>query len=149
MNWVKFLAKAVMIYLILWIVCVYVPGEFYLSDIVVPVKDVEISEWMDSYFLAGGVVAIVTFIFSMIWFFIGDRYTGEEGIRAKHNLLWLLATIASIVIPFILVEDFQDGGHISYVFIFLIAPIGFYINSLFNSAAEVKYIPPFAQKIHG
>lgn len=149
MNWVKFLAKNILFFLVLWMICIYGVGDFYLSENVVPVKGVSVSEWMSAYYTAGTASAIVGFIFSLLWFVIGSRYTGGSGIAAKHTLLWGVCTILGIGVAFVILEGAQEGMVAAYLDIFFIAPIGYYMNSLFNSAAEVKFIPPMATKIHG
>ena len=58
MKWVAFLVKAVVIFFVLWLVFIYGYGDFWLADTIVPDADIEIDEWLHSYYLAGGIAAL-------------------------------------------------------------------------------------------
>ena len=44
MKWITFFVKAVVTFLVLWLLAIYLYGDFYLADNIVPEADVEIDE---------------------------------------------------------------------------------------------------------
>lgn len=44
MKWVVFFVKAILIFFLLWMLAIYLYGDFYLADNVVPEADMEIEE---------------------------------------------------------------------------------------------------------
>lgn len=149
MKWMLFLVKAVVIFFVLWLVFIYGYGDFFLSDTIVPEADVEIDEWLHDYYIAGGIAAVVGLICSAVWFYFGVNFSGGISAGAKHTILWIIAFIASFVVAFICIDTSQEGSGLSFFFVGFLAPVGYYLNSLFNSAEAVKFIPPLGEHIHG
>ena len=118
------------------------PIIFYLADNIVPEADVEIDEWLHSYYLAGGIAAFAGLICSTIWFYFGINYSGGSGIGVTHTILWIVSAIASFLIAFLVIDSAQEGTGLSFFFVGFLAPVGYYLNSLINSAEAVKFIPP-------
>ncbi len=50
--------------------------------------------------------------------------------------------IASFLIAFLVIDSAQEGTGLSFFFVGFLAPVGYYLNSLINSAEAVKFIPP-------
>lgn len=148
MKWGSFLVKAFIIYLIMWCILIYGYGDFFLSDSIVPEKDVAIDEWLNSYYIAGAVSAVIAFICSCIWFYFGINYSGGHGISLKHKILWIIAALGGLLAAFLIIMPAVDGKGLSLLFAWIIAPLGYYIVSLFDSAEAVKFIPPFGESIH-
>ena len=148
-KWVSFFATAIVIFLVLWLLAIYVYGDFYLADNVVPEAGTEIDEWLHSYYLAGGIAALIGLICSTLWFYFGINFSGGIGIGAKHTILWLISIIGSFVVAFLVIDASQEGSGLSFFFVGLLAPVGYYPNSLFNSAEAVKFIPPLGEHLHG
>ena len=46
MKWITFFVKAVVTFFVLWLLAIYLYGNFYLADNIVPEADVEIDEWL-------------------------------------------------------------------------------------------------------
>lgn len=149
MKWPAFLVKAALIFVVLWSVFIYAYGDFYLVDNVVPDTGIEIDEWMDSYYQAGGIAAVIGFILSVIWFYFGLHFSGGSGISLKYTVLWIISLIASFIVAFVFILPTQEGSGLSLFFVGFLAPVGFYLNSIFNSEGSVKYVPPLGEHIHG
>lgn len=149
MKWVFFSVKAVLIFFILWLLSIYLYGEFYLVDNVVPDVSIEVDEWLHSYYLAGAVSAITALICSTVWFYFGVNFSGGRSGSVTHTILWLVSFICGFIVALILIAPSQEGSGLSFFFVGLLAPLGFYLNSLFNSAEAVKFIPPLGSLIHG
>lgn len=148
MKWPAFLVKAALIFVVLWGIFIYAYGDFYLVDNVVPDTGIEIDEWMDSYYQAGGIAAVIGFLLSIIWFYFGLDFSGDSSISIKYMILWILSFILSFIVAFIWIAASQEGSGLSLFFVGFLAPVGFYLNSLFNSEESVKFIPPLAEHIH-
>jgi hypothetical protein len=149
MKWLAFLVKAIVIFLVLWLLVIYAYGDFLLADSIVPEVDEEIEEWLNSYYFAGVIAAFIGLICSSIWFYFGINFAGGMGISMKHTILWLISVIGSFIVAFIVIDPSQEGSGLSLLFVGLLAPVGYYLNSLFNSAEAVKYIPPLGEHLHG
>lgn len=148
MKWGFFLVKTMIIYLILWGIFIYGYGEFSLIDSIVPERGVEIDEWLQSYYFAGGISSLIAFVCSCIWFYFGTQYAGGHGISIKFNILWIVTVMGGLISDFFIIMSAVDGRGLSWVFACLIAPIGYYIVSLSCSAEAVKFIPPLSERIH-
>ncbi|WP_306537649.1 hypothetical protein [Megasphaera sp.] len=149
MKWVVFFVKAILIFFLLWMLAIYLYGDFYLADNVVPEADMEIEEWLHSYYLAGGIAAIVGLVCSAIWYYFGINFSGGMSVSVKHTILWLLAFFGSFIVAFLVIAPAQEGSGLSFFFVGFLAPVGYYLNSLFNSAEAVKFIPPLGNHLHG
>lgn len=149
MKWITFFVKSVVIFFVLWLLAIYLYGDFYLADNIVPEADVEIDEWLHSYYLAGGIAALAGLIFSTMWFYCGINYSGGSGIGITHTILWILSAIVSFLVAFFVIDAAQEGTGLSFFFVGFLAPVGYYLNSLFNSAEAVKFIPPLGERLHG
>lgn len=145
----NFSVKAVLIFFLLWLAAIYFYGDFYLMDNVVPDVNYEIEEWLHSYYLAGAVSAIIGLICSIIWFYFGVNFSGGRGAAITHTILWLVSFVGGFVVALLLIAPSQEGSGLSLFFVGFLAPIGYYFNSLFNSAEAVKFIPPLGSQIHG
>lgn len=145
---IVFGAKAVLFTIVLWLIFIYGYGDFFLADNVVPEKGIEISEWMDSFYFAGALSAVVGLICAVIWYIFGINYAGGAGIVSKYRILLIVSIILGLVIAFLLILPAVDGSGLSLFFAWLISPLVFYINSLFNSAEAVKFIPPLGITLH-
>lgn len=143
------LVRSLVVYAILWALLIYVYGSFVLVDDIVPDTGIDIDEWMQSFYIAGGVSAVIGFICTAIWHWFGNSFAGEAGITGKYYLLWIVSLVGSFIAELVVVAPSQEGSGLAFFFVVLLAPLGFYINSLCNSAEAVKYIPPLAEKLHG
>lgn len=145
---ILFGVKAVVFTVVLWLIFIYAYGDFVLTDSIVPEKGVEISEWMDSYYFAGAVSAVIGLICAIIWYIFGINYAGEAGIVVKYRILLIVSIILGLGVAFVVILPAVDGSGLSLFFAWLIAPLTFYLNSLFNSAEAVKFIPPLGITVH-
>jgi hypothetical protein len=148
MKWVTFLVKAVVIFLVIWGILIYGYGELFLSDSVVPEQGVAIQEWLNYYYFAGIISVIIGLFCSCIWFWFGINFSGGMGISAKYMILFVVAIILSIISAFVIILPATDGKGLSFIFASIVAPIGFYLVSLFDTAEAVKFIPPLGETVH-
>lgn len=148
MSWGKFAIRGIVTYLVLWCLLIYAYGSFYLTNNIVPEQGTEITTWINSYYLAGLLSAVLGFITSAIWFKIGKSYSGGMGIGTRYNLLWIASLVLGAVAAFFVILPSIDGSGLSFIFVTILAPIGYYISALIASASAVKYIPLFAESIH-
>lgn len=148
MKWVTFLIKAVIFLLVLWGLLIYGYGEFFLSDSIVPEQGVEIGEWLNSYYFAGAICALVGLVCGCIWYWFGIHYAGGMGISLKYKIVFVAAIILGILSAFLFIMPAIDGQGLSMFFACLIAPLGYYLISLFDTAEAVKYIPPLGETVH-
>lgn len=140
--------KAIVITVILWLLVVYLYGDFVLVDSVVPEKGIEISEWMDSYYFAGALSAIAGLICTIVWYVFGINYAGGAGIVAKYRILLIVSVVVGLIIAFVVILPAVDGSGLSLLLAWIVSPLVFYVNSLLNSAEAVKFIPPLGIMIH-
>lgn len=143
------LIRSLAVYVLLWAILIYVYGSFILVDDIVPDTGIDIDEWMQSFYLAGGVSALIGFICTIIWHIFGSNFSGDTGITGKFYALWIVSVIGSFIAEFVIVDPSQEGAGLAFFFVVLLAPLGFYLNALFNSAEAVKFIPPLGEKLHG
>lgn len=143
------LIRSLVVYAILWALLIYVYGSFVLVDDIVPDTGIDIDEWMQSFYIAGGISVIVGMVCTGIWYYLGNSFAGEAGISGKFYLLWVLSLIGSFITEVVVVDPSQEGATLAFVCVVILAPLGFYLNSLWNSAEAVKYIPPLSEKVHG
>jgi len=148
MKWGSFLVKAIVILIVMWAIAIYVYGDFVLADSVVPERGVGIDEWLDSYYKAGAISAFWGLVCSCIWFYFGTHYSGGAGISIKFWVPWIVSLVLGIATAFFVIEKAVDGSGASFIFAALMAPVGYYLIALFDSAEAVKYIPPLGMMIH-
>lgn len=148
MKWISFIVKALLIGLVFWLIFIYGYGDFFLVDSIVPEKGTAIDEWMDSYYLAGTVSAIVGIVCGAIWFYFGTNFSGEAGISAKFYILLIASVILGFAAAFALILSAVEGSGLSLLFAWLIAPLTYYVITLIDSAEAVKFIPPLGDKVH-
>lgn len=147
MEWGKFIFKSVLIYSLLGCI-IYFMGDLLIRDMIVPEKGISIDDWLDAYNYTLVIVILLSFSLSALWFFIGSSYSGNIGISLKHNFLWLFSVIIGILLPIFMFEPSQEGALLGNIGIIIIPLVGFYLSSILAYAEQVKYIPPFAMKIH-
>lgn len=133
---------------VVFVIIMYALGIFYLEDTIVPEKGVEISEWMDEFYICGWISIIIGSIFGGIWYWKGIKFDGTGNLTPWFWGLWIVSFIIAIVIAIAGLLAYVDGGLLAYIFVILASPIIYYVNTLINSAAAVKYIPFLAKKIH-
>lgn len=148
MSWGKFSLRSIVTYLVLWCLLIYAYSSFYLVNNVVPEQGTEISAWINSYYRAGAVSAVLSFITSAVWFKMGKSYAGGIGISTRYNLLWIISLALGAIAAFFLIMPSLEGKGLSFLLVTILAPIGYYISALIAPASAVKYIPLFAESIH-
>lgn len=139
----KTLGISFIVSLVLWLIFGYVYGDFVLADSVVPEKGVTIDNWLSAYYLAAGISVIVAFLFNIVWYVKGINFAGGSGISTWYYVLWGFTLICSLGATFILMEPAVEGNGVSTFFAIFLAPVAFYLDSVFASADAVKFIPPF------
>ena len=148
MNWVSFVVKTFVVLVVLWLLLFLCYGNLVLVDTVVPIEGIEVDEWISSYQMCGKVSGILGFICAAIWFQFGKNYAGESGIKVKFYALWIVSLVLSVLVNVIFFPDAVEGTGLAHVFVILMAPVLYWISSLFASAPAVKYIPSGAGLIH-
>ena len=148
MTWGKFFVRTFIICLVLWLAAIYAYGNFVLADSIVPEQGTPIEDWLSSFYTAGGVSAVLGLLTSAIWFFLGKSYSGGAGIGVKFFLGWILAAALGAACAILLLAPAVDGKGAAFILIVLVAPLGYYLSSLFSCANAVKFIPPLANVIH-
>ena len=148
MTWGSFIVKTLGLVVLLWAVLFYGYGNFVLADNVVPVEGIEIDEWLTAYNITGLASGIIAFLCSAIWFYFGDNYTGESGIKIKYYGLMILNFILSVVLVVILLPKTIDGSGLSSFFVVVNALLIYYLSSIVASAGPVKYIPALSEAFH-
>lgn len=141
-------AKFSVIFLALWILLCYLYGEYYLIDNIVPSEDLDVSEWLAEYYVAGGLSAFVGLVISLIWFWRGCIYDGETNIGNFYLILIMIIISISIVIDILVIPHAIEGGFLPCIFVVLISSLGYWLSSILFYAAPVKYIPWGAVQIH-
>lgn len=143
MSWGKTIGISIIVSLLLWLAFGYLYGEFMLADTVVPEKGVTIDEWLSCYYEAAGASAGIAILANIAWYAIGVNFSGGSGISMKYYLVLGAALVSGVIATFALMEPAVDGNGISTFLSIFLAPIGFYLDSVFASADAVKFIPPF------
>lgn len=138
------------IYVVLGAVAYFI-GQFLVVDSIVPDVGISIDEWMESYNITVAVVAVIGFVCSCGWNIVGKNYAGESGINAKYMGIWCLSFVLSLGALIFILNPSQEGSTLADITIVLLAPLGYYISSLWSWSSEsaVKFIPPLGEKIHG
>lgn len=139
----KTLGISFIISLVLWLILGYVYGDFVLADSVVPEKGVTIDDWLSAYYLAVGAGAGIAFVANFFWYLAGVNFSGGSGISMKYYLILGLSLVFCVIATFFFMEPAVEGNGISTFLSIFLAPIGFYLDSVFASADAVKFIPPF------
>ena len=143
MSWGKTIGISIIVSLLLWLVLGYLYGEFMLADTVVPEKGVTIDEWLSYYYKAAVASAVIAILANIAWYAIGVNFSGGSGISMKYYLVLGASLVFGVIATFALMEPAVDGNGISTFLSIFLAPIGFYLDSVFASADAVKFIPPF------
>lgn len=148
MTWGSFIVKTLGLVVLLWTVLFYGYGSFVLVDNVVPIEGIEIEEWVSAYNITGLASGIVAFLCSAIWFYLGDNYTGESGIKIKYYGLMILNFVMAVVLVVVLLPKTIDGSGFSSFFVVVNALLVYYLSSIVASAGPVKYIPALSEAFH-
>ncbi|MGO5131219.1 hypothetical protein [Mitsuokella jalaludinii] len=143
MTWGKTLGISFIVSLVLWLIFGYVYGDFVLADSVVPEKGVTIDDWLSAYYLAAGISAFFAWVFNIAWYIMGVNFAGGSGISTRYYVLWGLTLILGLGAAFGFMEPAVEGNGVSTFFAIFLAPMAFYLDSVFASADAVKFIPPF------
>lgn len=148
MSWGKFFVITIGLLVFLWLLLCYAYGSFYLVDMVVPYPGTEIDEWLNGYYLTGAVSAVMGFVCAAIWFAMGNSYNGRSSLGIRYGIVWILSLLFSIGVYFLLMPEAQEGAGLSNVFVVVVAPLLYYLSSLFASPNAGKYIPPLSGVLH-
>ncbi len=127
----------------------YLYGSFILIDNIVPDVGMSIDEWIADYYLTALLAIIGGFACTLLWYFFGSRFSGGSSIMGIYIVLFLAALGCGVLFSLLLLPNSQEGSGLAGVFVCLFPLLGFYLNSLFFSHDNVKYIPFGAEKIHG
>lgn len=82
-------------------------------------------------------MAFVAQSFGIFW----KPFSGGSSIMGIYIVLFLVALGIGIFFSLILLPNSQEGSGLAGVFICLFPLLGFYLNSLFFSHDNVKYVP--------
>lgn len=145
---VGFAVKTAGIVIVLWLAAFFGYGEFFLKDNIVPVEGMEVEEWLNAYRIAGGVSGVLAFLWSAVWYYIGDNYAGESGIEVKYYGLMVLSVLSGFAAVFFFLPPSLEGAGFSLAFVVLISFLTYYFSSLLASAEPVKFIPPLGETLH-
>ncbi len=148
MSWGKFFVITAGLLVFLWLMFCYVYGIFVLNDTIVPYPGTEIDEWLNEYYISGLISSLLGFVCSAVWFSIGNSYDGKSSLGIKFGIIWIVSIVFSVAVKFLVMPDFVEGAGLASVFIILLAPLLYYLSSLFAPANASKYIPPLSGLIH-
>lgn len=148
MNWGKFIAISLGIFIILCAALFWGYGTLVLYDNVIPLNNYPKDKWVFDYAFSGVVAAAGGFLCSVGWFAIGESFDGKSSVAPKYWILMFVSLLLSFGSLSFLTPAAAEGTGLSTSFVVLVAPLGYYLSSLFASSDAVKYIPPLGSVIH-
>ena len=121
-----------------------------VSLVVVPAYGLALESWLQRFYMCGLVSLLCGLAVAAFWFKEGLTYdqAGGRPIEKIYKLCGLGAVAAGLVVAGILLPRAYEWGLAAQLWLVLLAPAVYYLDSIFAGAYPVQFVPPFAKLLY-
>ena len=133
------------IIVIFYLIAFYVEKDMVLYNTVVPPANVQLDQWLGSFWLWAIVGIVTAGVASLLWYILAQwvfkiKQWAKSGRRGIWLLLILLPAVA-IILGFVFTKKAQAGAWPAYLFYVLNGLLCYYLATALFSPSSFKYTP--------
>ncbi len=131
-------------------VLTFLGGYFFLGDQVIPASGMPLENWMGYFYALSGLSLVIGLAAAAWWFDKGLRYdaAAKRRIGLIYRDLWVISFLVGMFLGFGVLPAADEGSGVSRLWITILAPLIFYLDSVLAGAYPVQFMPPLSKKLY-
>ena len=139
-----------LLFIVLLALLTFALGFAVLGGRVVPADGMTIEKWLQRFYLCGGLSLLLGVVCAAVWFGKGLFYDANSGrqMRPLYYGLGALTLAGAVLLGFLVLPRTHEWGLPAQLWLVLIAPLYYYLDSVFAGAYPVQFVPPLARVLY-
>jgi hypothetical protein len=139
-----------LLFIVLLALLTFALGFLLLGGRVVPADGMTIETWLQRFYLCGGLSLLLGLVCAGIWFGKGLFYDANSGkkITSLYYGLGAVTLVGAVLIAVAVLPRAYEWGVPAQIWLVLLAPVYYYLDSVFAGAYPVQFVPPCARLLY-